>query len=256
MEIGSLLKGKYKIIKQIAETEFSNVYIATTDKDTFVVKECYPKNVNDKQFELVVRSFENEVANLKKLKHDNIVKIIESFEISNRIYVVLEYCKGITLKKFILSNDLKENEIMKLFYKILEPMHEIHKKGIIHRDIKPSNIIIDENLEIKIIDFGSSINREEKNGEYIKVTEGYSPLEMYSTSTDIDERTDIYSLFALLYFMLNKQKPMDASKRFHYPELLFEDGISDNMKKFLEKGLALEKKDRFGSIDEIRNKKS
>ena len=79
---------------------------------------------------------------------------------------------------------------------------------------------------------------------------------MYSLSTDIDERTDIYSLFALLYFMLNKQKPMDASKRFHYPELLFEDGISDNMKKFLEKGLALEKKDRFGSIDEIRNKKS
>ena len=123
---------------------------------------------------------------------------------------------------------------MKLFYKILEPIREIHKKGIIHRDIKPSNIIIDENLEIKIIDFGSSINREEKNGEYIKVTEGYSPLEMYSISTDIDERTDIYSLFALLYFMLNKQKPMDASKRFHYPELLFEDGISDNVKKLLE----------------------
>ena len=49
---------------------------------------------------------------------------------------------------------------------------------------------------------------------------------------------------------------MDASKRFHYPELLFEDGISDNVKKLLEKGLALEKKDRFGSIDEIRNKKS
>ena len=79
---------------------------------------------------------------------------------------------------------------------------------------------------------------------------------MYSISTDIDERTDIYSIFALLYFMLNKQKPMDVSKRFHYPELLFEEGISDNVKKLLEKGLALEKKDRFASIDEIRNKKS
>lgn len=95
------------------------------------------------------------------MKHDNIVKIIESFEIFDRIYVVLEYCKELRLKKFILSNDLNENEIMKLFYKILEPIREIHKKGIIHRDIKPSNIIIDENLEIKIIDFGSSINRGE-----------------------------------------------------------------------------------------------
>ena len=256
MEIKSLLKGKYKIIEQIAETEFSKVYIANTDKETFVVKECYPKNVNLKQFDLVIRSFENEVANLEKLRHENIVKIIESFENFDRIYVVLEYCKGITLKKFILYNDLNENEIMKIFYKILEPIHEIHKKGIIHRDIKPSNIIIDENLEIKIVDFGSSINKEEKNGGYIKVTEGYSPLEMYSTATDIDERTDIYSIFALLYFMLNKQKPMDVSKRFHYPELLFEEGISDNVKKLLEKALALEKKDRFASIDEIRNKKS
>ena len=134
----------------------------------------------------------------------------------------------------------------------MEAVSEIHEKGIIHRDIKPSNIIVDYEENIKVIDFTSAIKSGEKNGKYVKLTEGYSPLEMYSTKSVNDVRTDIYSLCALLYFMVNRIKPMDSLKRFYYPELLYEDIVSENIKIFIGKGLNQEMSDRYVNMEEMK----
>lgn len=260
---GTVLKGKYVIEEKIENSDFSNIYLGSCKNTEVVIKECFPRSLvirgsdhevftvkyKDK-FDMIKKSFLNEAAVLENLNHANIVKIYDKFKLNNTVYIVMEYCKGVTLKKHILDNNLSEDEVVKLFLRILKVIKYIHKQGYLHRDIKPTNIMI-KGKTLKILDFGSSIEKKSRNAEYVRVTSGYSPIEMYSLKSINTESTDIYSLFALLYFMLNKHKPMDILKRFYYNELIFEEHVSKNLAEIITKGLMTEEKDRFENILEI-----
>ena len=258
-------QNNYEIEGYIDETEFSNVYLVSTFNKKYVIKECFPKSItirdddlkiftnkNIEKFNLVKNSFQREKEILEKLdKNKNVVDLVNFFEENNTIYLVLEYFEGINLKKYVLENELPEKEILQIFLEIVKIVIEIHDECVIHRDIKPSNILINGKNEIKIIDFGTGLLKDNRNGDYIKVTEGYSALEMYSLKTEIDERSDVYSLCALLYFMLEKKKLKSVLDRFYSEELTFERKINEDLKKIMEKGLAIHRKERYRSCLEI-----
>lgn len=258
-------QNNYEIEGYIDETEFSNVYLVSTFNKKYVIKECFPKSItirdddlkiftnkNIEKFNLVKNSFQREKEILEKLdKNKNVVNLVNFFEENNTIYLVLEYFEGINLKKYVLENELPEKEILQIFLEIVKIVIEIHDECVIHRDIKPSNILINGKNEIKIIDFGTGLLKGNRNGDYIKVTEGYSALEMYSLKTEIDERSDMYSLCALLYFMLEKKKLKSVLDRFYSEELTFERKINEDLKKIMEKGLAIHRKERYRSCLEI-----
>ena len=258
-------QNNYEIKGYIDETEFSNVYLVSTFNKKYVIKECFPKSItirdddlkiftnkNIEKFNLVKNSFQREKEILEKLdKNKDVVNLVNFFEENNTIYLVLEYFKGINLKKYVLENELPEKEILQIFLEIVKIVIEIHDECVIHRDIKPSNILINGKNEIKIIDFGTGLLKGNRNGDYIKVTEGYSALEMYSLKTEIDERSDVYSLCALLYFMLEKKKLKSVLDRFYSEELTFERKINEDLKKIMEKGLAIHRKERYRSCLEI-----
>ena len=258
-------QNNYEIEGYIDETEFSNVYLVSTFNKKYVIKECFPKSItirdddlkiftnkNIEKFNLVKNSFQREKEILEKLdKNKDVVNLVNFFEENNTIYLVLEYFKGINLKKYVLENELPEKEILQIFLEIVKIVIEIHDECVIHRDIKPSNILINGKNEIKIIDFGTGLLKGNRNGDYIKVTEGYSALEMYSLKTEIDERSDMYSLCALLYFMLEKKKLKSVLDRFYSEELTFERKINEDLKKIMEKGLAIHRKERYRSCLEI-----
>lgn len=258
-------QNNYEIKGYIDETEFSNVYLVSTFNKKYVIKECFPKSItirdddlkiftnkNIEKFNLVKNSFQREKEILEKLdKNKDVVNLVNFFEENNTIYLVLEYFEGINLKKYVLENELPEKEILQIFLEIVKIVIEIHDECVIHRDIKPSNILINGKNEIKIIDFGTGLLKGNRNGDYIKVTEGYSALEMYSLKTEIDERSDVYSLCALLYFMLEKKKLKSVLDRFYSEELTFERKINEDLKKIMEKGLAIHRKERYRSCLEI-----
>lgn len=258
-------QNNYEIKGYIDETEFSNVYLVSTFNKKYVIKECFPKSItirdddlkiftnkNIEKFNLVKNSFQREKEILEKLdKNKDVINLVNFFEENNTIYLVLEYFEGINLKKYVLENELPEKEILRIFLEIVKIVIEIHDECVIHRDIKPSNILINGKNEIKIIDFGTGLLRGNRNGDYIKVTEGYSALEMYSLKTEIDERSDVYSLCALLYFMLEKKKLKSVLDRFYSEELTFERKINEDLKKIMEKGLAIHRKERYRSCLEI-----
>ena len=258
-------QNNYEIEGYIDETEFSNVYLVSTFNKKYVIKECFPKSItirdddlkiftnkNIEKFNLVKNSFQREKEILEKLdKNKDVVNLVNFFEENNTIYLVLEYFEGINLKKYVLENELPEKEILQIFLEIVKIVIEIHDECVIHRDIKPSNILINGKNEIKIIDFGTGLLKGNRNGDYIKVTEGYSALEMYSLKTEIDERSDVYSLCALLYFMLEKKKLKSVLDRFYSEELTFERKINEDLKKIMGKGLAIHRKERYRSCLEI-----
>ena len=258
-------QNNYEIEGYIDETEFSNVYLVSTFNKKYVIKECFPKSItirdddlkiftnkNIEKFNLVKNSFQREKEILEKLdKNKDVINLVNFFEENNTIYLVLEYFEGINLKKYVLENELPEKEILQIFLEIVKIVIEIHEECVIHRDIKPSNILINGKNEIKIIDFGTGLLKGNRNGDYIKVTEGYSALEMYSLKTEIDERSDVYSLCALLYFMLEKKKLKSVLDRFYSEELTFERKINEDLKKIMGKGLAIHRKERYRSCLEI-----
>ena len=260
---GTVLKGKYTVESLMENSDFSNIYTGKAGNKDIIIKECFPKSLvirgsdnevftikHKENFDLIKKSFITEACILENIKHANIVKIYDKFRCNNTYYIVMEICRGSTLKHFILNNELTEEEIKSLFLKILKAVKYIHKQGYIHRDIKPSNIVI-KGKTLKILDFGSAIDKRSKNAEYVRVTSGYSPMEMYSLKSINDESTDIYSLCALLYFMLYKQKPMEVLKRFYYSELIFKDNTDPVLRQTIEKGLMIESRDRYQSIAEI-----
>ena len=248
------LKKRYRIIKYISESNFSNIYLVLYKNKKYIAKECFPLNIviRDEEnkvftekykskFKMIKNNFMKEAEIIRKFNEESIVQFKDYFKENNTEYMLLEYCAGSSLKQYILE----------IFVKIVKAVKKIHEKNIIHRDLKPSNIIVDINNSIKIIDFGSSINISEKNKGYLKWTPGYSPLEMYSLKAENDQKTDIYSLCALLYFMLNKYRPMDSLKRFYYPELIYEDYVSRKIRKIIEKGMNMERKERYENIEEL-----
>lgn len=267
LEEGYLLKKKYRLREAILDTEFSNIYLGEFDKKDVIIKECFPSKLvlrdennyvftykNTDKFNLIKKNYIKEGTLLYNfLSNKNIVNIIEILELNNTIYLILECIEGITLEHYIKNEEFNENDIVTIFMQILDTVENIHEEQILHRDLKPSNIFIDKNKNIKIIDFGTAIFKNEKNGDYLNISSGYSPLEMYSLKTTTTETVDTYELCALLYFMLNKQKPMDALNRFYYPELIYEDNISTYLKKIIEKGLSLNKKERYQNIEELRS---
>ena len=285
---GTILNGKYKILNYVAKSDFSNIYMCEDRQgEKVIIKECYPSEIvmrNSK--EVFTEKYKKDFENLKecfwkekcilekflkkskrrKRKFD-VVKFVDFFSENGTNYIVTEYFCGVTLKKYILENRIKNgkfriNHILEIFFKIAEVVCKIHKKGIIHCDLKPSNILIDIRGNIRIIDFGASLKKKEKV-EFVKVSDGYSPIEICSEKVEIDERTDVYSLGALLYFMLCGVKVDGAIKRFYKGELEFDREVIFGFEKIeifkeveevIQKGLEFDRQKRFGSVSEMIEK--
>lgn len=262
----------YEIVQHICNTEFSNIYVVKCKGKKYILKEYFPKNLvlrdkdgrvftekNKDEYKKYREFFENEVQNLKRLNgKKGVVKIVDSFKYNNTEYIVMEKVKGKSLKEFIMSkNEMKLQEIMDIFLKIIKIVSEIHKNKILHLDINSKNIILDKNMNVKIIDFGASKKLDNKIRNEVVVCDGYSDLEQYSFNSVKDRRTDIYSIFAILYFMLFKKKLKSSYERFLNDEE-FEKSKAEIVEKYgeklgkmLEKGLELEKNKRYNNLEEV-----
>lgn len=112
----------------------------------------------------------NEINLLKSLDHPNIMKIYEYFADEQQFYIVSEYCEGGELFDFIQSRgSMNETIIATIFHQIMSALLYCHNHQIIHRDIKPENLLLkqqiesdDSDFDIKLIDFGASLQIDNK----------------------------------------------------------------------------------------------
>lgn len=160
-------------------------------------------------------AIKEEVAILTKLDHPNIVKYYETYEDDKNIYLVMEYIGGGELfEKIAQQKNQVFNEVIAFEYinKLFGALSHMHAQGVVHRDIKPENIMIGENGELKLIDFG--LSKRQRKGKALQTIAG-TPYYMAPEiqSGQYDAQCDNWSVGVLLYVFMSGYLPFQGSDR-------------------------------------------
>lgn len=216
--------GPYKLLQQIGEGGMGFVYMAEQIKpvNRRVAFKIIKPGVDTRQ---VIARFEAERQALALMDHQCIAKVFDAGATeSGRPYFVMELVKGIPITTFCDQQQLSVNERLTLFLQVCQAVQHAHQKGVIHRDLKPSNVLVAlyDGIPVpKVIDFGlaKATNQRltEKTlftefGQVVGTLEYMSPEQAELNQLDIDTRTDIYSLGAMLYELLTGSTPLERAR--------------------------------------------
>jgi serine/threonine-protein kinase len=262
VEIGNSF-GRYHILEQLGEGGMAIVYKAY---DTRLERDVAIKIIRRGAFppdhlEQILKRFERESRALARLFHPNIVKVLDYGEHEGSPYMVLEFLAGGTLKRK-LGKPIPWRESIQILLPIAGALEYAHGQGIIHRDIKPSNILLTNNGQPLLTDFGIAKILEARElttltGTGVGVgTPEYMAPEQWTGQADV--QSDIYSLGVVLYEMVTGRKPYVADtpaaillKQATEPlprPTQFAPNLPIGMERLLIKALSRNPKDRFQSM--------
>lgn len=279
-----LCNGKYKIERGLGQGGFGITYLAkqkvsvagalgTIDAEIEVtVKEFFMKELCNRDeassivtvpstgsAELVEKfrqKFIKEARNISKLNHPHIIKVLDVFEENGTAYYVMEYIDGGSLSDLIeKKGKLSEEETLKYTRQIASALQYIHAHNMNHLDVKPGNVLLRQNGDVVLIDFGMSKNYdvagEQTTSSPIGVSVGYAPIEQSRVGGlgMFSPATDIYSLGATMFKMLTGQTPPEATAVFDegLPDLPTE--VSERTKQVIKKAMQPRRKERYQTID-------
>lgn len=170
--------------------------------------------------------FEREVEALSALKHPNIVTIHDCGRDHDHVYLVMDYIDGRPLDVYVAAEQPPLRDTVALIARICEAVNAAHLRGVIHRDLKPANILVDEQGEPRVLDFGLakligdpssggiSIPAMTMTGQFVGSLPWASPEQADGRGVDVDIRSDVYSLGVVLFQVLTGRFPYDVSVGF------------------------------------------
>jgi len=207
--IHPLIKG-YRFIKRLAVSEHSAVYLAEKESADMKMVLKVLRQVPD--FSDGIGAFDRflqEYEMIADLDHPNIVKIYDLGVSDDHAHIAMEYLPGGDLKQKI-ERGITQPDAVKYTKQIAGALSRLHSLGILHRDLKPGNIMLRENGDIALIDFGLAkrMRLEQEitgSGEIFGTPYYMSPEQGHANN--VDERSDVYSLGIILYEMLTGEKP-------------------------------------------------
>lgn len=209
-----VLQDRYEVINYIGQGGMGTVYIAEDrrlGRRPCVVKKLRDDFFREEDKEKAMSFFEREALVLSKLRHENIVHILDSFKEENDCYLVMEYVEGENLYQMLSTRGepFPEESVMKWAAQIADVLTYLHTNDppVIYRDLKPSNVMIDFTKDrVKLVDFGIARPYVDDSDNTHVVSAGYSPPEQYWGAAV--PRSDIYALGATMYFLLTGQEPL------------------------------------------------
>ncbi|WP_170574246.1 serine/threonine protein kinase [Ruegeria atlantica] len=229
-----LLRGQYEILRFLSNGGFGITYLArdSLERDV-VIKECYPgalcvrngdkveaADPNHKDdLRAIIDLFILEARNHARLVHPNIVNVHQVFEDNNTAYIAMDFIKGCDLLDYVENEDNKSGPdfIIQVTEKMLSAVSFIHQSGMLHRDISPDNILINENDDPVLIDFGAAREQAANQSAALLtlrvIKDGYSPHEFYVRGADQGPSSDLYVLAATLYHAISGERPIDGQTR-------------------------------------------
>ena len=279
LQVGTELQnGKYVVKRQLSSGGFGNTYVIVDKQfeDEFALKEFFIKGINDrtddnttvsisnaantKLFESQKEKFKKEARRLRKLNNKHIVRVYDLFEENDTAYYVMDFINGESLSSRLKKNGspFSEKEVLKILDQILDTLEEVHKLNIWHLDLKPGNILINNEGNAVLIDFGASKQMSSSEGYETTTTSmcytpGYAPSEQVDQNMDrIGPWTDLYALGATLYNLLTCSVPPTVSEIQEGNAFVFPSYISDKVKKLIIWLMSPARINRPQSVAEVR----
>ena len=208
LEKGSTFAGRYQLIEELGRGGMGVVYKAedTKLKRTVALKFLPPELTHISE---VKERFMREAQAAAALDHPNICTVYEFDEAEEKTFISMAYIEGQSLKKKIESGPLELDEAIRIALQVAEGLRKAHKSGVVHRDIKSVNIMVTEEDQAKIMDFGlariAGGTLVTKEGTTMGTIAYMSPEQ--ARGEEVDHRTDIWSLGVVLYEMFTGKLP-------------------------------------------------
>ncbi len=263
---GDVIEGRYKFIEKIGKGAFGTVLLM---EDTVVEERLILKflNANVSSDEEMMKRFVHELRYSRKITHKNVIRIYDFLYIRGNYAISMEYFPSHTLGGEIVNEKPVElKRAVKFGIDIATGMAVAHQAGIVHRDLKPANVLIDNDLLLKIVDFGVAAAQSQGDTQLTKT--GYvigSPKYMAPEQIlgkKVDERADIYSLGVIMYELLCGVPPYSRgdhmSVMYQHVQGKARQPIEINKELPLElnnlvvKCMSLDKAKRAQTMDELR----
>lgn len=213
--IGTVVAGRYTVLKVISRGGLSRVYLALPagSKEPVAIKILLEDDDIDNHAELISR-FHREAATLSRLSHPNTVRVLDHGKDPGFHWLVMEFVADTTLQQRLREGALSPAQAVEVIEQVCCSLEEAHQLGLIHRDLKPTNIFVStraqEGVRVKLMDFGIAKDIEDCTGVTrqgaLVGTPGYMAPEQVMGDT-VDARTDVYALGVLLYRMLLGRTP-------------------------------------------------
>jgi serine/threonine protein kinase len=152
------------------------------------------------------KSFETEARAMARMNHPNLISVIDSGDLGDMLYIVMEYVPGKSLYHSAYGMQVDPPQAVELVMGICQGLAHAHDNGILHRDIKPANILLTTKAQPKIGDFGLALPTDSDGPGLIMGTPGYTAPELMRHPESADRRSDLYAVGVILYELLTGER--------------------------------------------------
>jgi serine/threonine protein kinase len=262
--------GRYQILNSLGSGSMGVVYLARDNhlnRDIAIkILHFFKRNGNSH-----LERFLQESRIVSHIEHPNICRVYDAGNIDPFYYMTMSYIDGMTLDEYVSSHSLSHDEKIQIVLKVARAMHVAHEHGVIHRDLKPSNIIVREDGEPVITDFGLACNYQDDSSNPRLTLDGviigspaYMSPEQASCKTELTgPASDVYSLGIILFEMLTGKLPFEGNVVEVIAQILknpppapssfdcHEKGIPELLDHIVMKAMATKLEDRFSTMEEF-----
>lgn len=274
---GSILRNRYAVGRVIGKGGFGITYLAydAVSNRKVAVKEYCPYGIaqrssadspvvsiigdeNKEAFELGAEKFCNEARLVMKFSgNSGIASVYELFSENGTVYFSMEYLRGRTLKEYIRETGaLDAPKALYLAKSVALSLEIVHSASVLHRDISPDNIIICNNGDIKLIDFGAARQVIAEHTQMFSaiLKPGFAPPEQYSKKGNQGPWTDVYSLGATIYYALTGDIPEEGPARFDNDDTFVSNqfNIAPEVWAVISKATKLKAEERYQDAFELK----
>ena len=264
IQTGELLLGKYRIGERLGEGGMGTVFKA---RDELLDRDVAIKVLRAElagQPALLER-FRSEAIALARLAHPGIAALHGLERDGDQFYMVMEFARGETLEARIRREGrLPWNDAVTITAAVCDALGHAHHLGVVHRDIKPANVMVSPSLSVKVMDFGiariTGQSRQTRHGNAVGTLHYMSPEQL--RGEEVDGRTDLYALGAMLYEMVSGVVPFDADSDYELMQKQLNDtpprlgaqvpGVPGTVERLTARAMAKDRGLRFNSAAEMR----